>query len=326
MGGPAGVVVVAGEALMDLVPAADGAFMPVVGGGPFNSARALGRLGQATAFLGCVSRDPFGERLAAALAADGVGLDARLFTDRPTSLALADLDAQGRASYRFYFAGTSAEALEPDLALAALPAAAAALHVGSLGLVLEPLADAVVALVERLSGQALVLVDPNVRPSFIADRASYAARLDQVVARADIVKVSDEDLQFLVPDLPPHEAAQALLAQGPTLVLLTLGAKGAVAFGSFGARAVAAPAVAVVDTIGAGDTFSGAWLAHWLRLGTSLDDGDVVAETTAFACRAAAFCCARQGALPPTPAELAGPWPFGGSGRDDGPGRPRLKR
>jgi fructokinase len=302
-----GVVAVAGEALIDLVPRADGALEPLVGGGPFNAARALGRLGQATAFLGCVSRDAFGGRIAASLEADGVALDERLRTDRPTSLAIAELDAAGAASYRFHFADTSAEALEPGVALACLPETVRALHVGGLGLVLEPMAYAVEALAERLAGRALVMVDPNVRPSLIRDRAAYEARLSRVVSHADIVKLSDEDLQVLAPDRPPDEAARALLSQGPKLVLLTLGSKGAVAFGAFGDCAVPAPQVNVVDTIGAGDTFSGAWLTRWLQLERPLGDRNAVQDATAFACRAAALSCTRAGASPPTLAEMAQP-------------------
>ena len=302
---PAGIAVVAGEALIDLVPRADGTLAPFVGGGPFNTARALGRLEQPVAFIGCVSRDAFGRLLAASLATDGVSLDARLRTDRPTSLAMAELDDAGRATYRFYFTGTSAEALEPDAALASLPDRVSALHVGGLGLVLEPMAQAVEALVERLSGEALVMVDPNVRPSHIQDSAGYAARLRRVVSRADVVKVSDEDMRVLAPDIPPHDSALAMLGQGPKLVLLTLGAAGAVAFGSFGSRTAAAPEVEVVDTIGAGDAFSGAWLARWLELGQPLGDADAVLEATEFACRAAALSCTREGASPPTRAELA---------------------
>jgi fructokinase len=299
-------VVVAGEALIDLVPAADGSLIPALGGGPFNTARALGRLGQAVDFVGAVSRDRFGDRLAAALTTDGVGLDAALRTDRPTSLAMAELDAQGSASYRFYFAGTSAEGLDREAALAALPQEVAALHVGGLGLVLEPLALAVEALVERLSGQALVFVDPNIRPSIIADPVSHAARLKRVLARADVVKVSDADLQVLAPGRPPYEAARDLLGQGPRLVLLTLGAQGCMVLGTFGARTVAAPQVAVVDTIGAGDIFSAAWLARWLELEREIDDGEAVEDAATFACRAAALSCARQGASPPTRDELMG--------------------
>jgi fructokinase len=298
-------VVVAGEALVDLVPDAQGALTPLLGGGPFNTARALGRLGQPAAFIGAVSRDRFGDRLAEALAADGVALDARLHTDRPTSLAMAEVDACGAATYRFYFSGTSAEGLEPDTALAVLPEDIGALHVGGLGLVLEPLAQAVEAMVERLSGDALVMLDPNVRPSLMGDPGRYAARLARVIARAEVVKVSDEDLGALFPGRPAEASAQALLAQGPKLVLLTLGEKGAMAFGAFSPFHVGAPRVAVADTIGAGDSFSGAWLARWLRLEASLGDEEAVRDATSFACRAAALSCTRPGADPPTQAELA---------------------
>lgn len=297
-------VVVAGEALVDLVPRADGALAPALGGGPFNTARALGRLGHRTAFIGAVSRDQFGDQLAAALADEGVLVDGGLRTGRPTSLAMAQIDAHGSASYRFYFEGTSAEGLTPEIALAALPTNVSALHVGSLGLVLKPLADAVEAVVGRLAGKALVMVDPNVRPSIIADPAGHAARLLRVVAQSDIVKVSDGDLDVLAPGRSPQDAARDLLALGPRLVLLTLGARGAVAFGDFGACAVEAPAVKVVDTIGAGDTFSGAWLARWLELAEPLSNRDAVREATEFGCRAAAWSCARQGAAPPRREQL----------------------
>lgn len=300
-----GRVVVAGEALIDLVAQADGNLKPALGGGPFNTARAVARMGRATAFIGAISHDHFGDQLAAALAADGVALDERLRTERPTSLAMAQLDEQGSASYRFYFEGTSAEGLGAASALAALPSDAAALHVGSLGLVLEPMAEAVEALVAAASPGALVMLDPNLRPSIISDRARHGARLERVMARADVVKVSDADLLEMFPGLTPQDAASSLLEKGPRLVLLTLGPEGAVALGAFGRQAIAAPAVTVVDTIGAGDTFSGAWLARWLELDADLADGQAVRDATEFACRAAALCCERAGAVPPTRAELA---------------------
>jgi fructokinase len=301
-----GAVVVAGEALIDLVPAADGRLTPVVGGGPFNTARAVGRLGQPATFIGRISHDAYGRRLAAALEADGVRLPPALRCDLPTSLALAELDVAGRAAYSFYFQGTSAVALSPEDALAALPSEVAALHVGGLGLVLEPLATAVEALVSACAGSALVVVDPNVRPSLMSEPAAYRRRLDRILAQADVVKVSDEDLAFLDPERSPRAAAERLLEAGPKLALLTLGGEGAVALGAFGALTAPAPVVRVVDTIGAGDTFSGAWLARWTQLGRALDDREAVADATAFACRAAALSCTRAGASPPTLAELGG--------------------
>jgi fructokinase len=302
--GERGVVVVAGEALIDLVTRADGTLEPLVGGGPLNAARALGRLEQPTAFIGGVSRDRLGKLIVEALRADGVNFNERLLVDQPTSLAVAELDAAGSASYRFYFSGTSAEGLAREAALSALPREVAALHVGGLGLVLEPTATAVEALVGQVAGRSLVMLDPNVRPSLITDRQAYAARLARIVSKADVVKVSDDDLRLLSPGRPPQQTARTLLTQGPTLVLLTLGSKGAMAIGTFGAYAVTAPKVAVEDTIGAGDTFSGAWLARWLQLDRPLTDREAVLDATRFACQAAAFSCTRKGASPPTLAEM----------------------
>ena len=304
-----GQVIVVGEALVDLVARNDGTISATPGGGPFNTARALGRLGVPTHFLGSVSNDRFGREIASALEGDGVVFDNALVTDRPTSLAVAELDERGAASYRFYFEGTSAERIESDKALAALPAHVCAVHAGSLGLVLQPLAETVEAVVTKFAGNALVMLDPNIRPSILRDHASYLARLQRVMALSDIVKVSEEDMQFLAPDRPPLDAARALLGLGPRLVLLTLGARGAVALAQFGTCPVAAPAVAVVDTIGAGDIFSGAWLARWFELGQSLDNRDAVCEATSFACRVAALSCTHKGAVSPTRSIIELPLP-----------------
>ncbi len=236
------VIVVAGEALIDLVPADDGTLVPHAGGGPFNTARALGRLGCPVAYLGRVSTDHFGARLAGLLAEDGVRLDAHVRTDDPTTLALVELDDRGAAAYRFYTEGTASAGLTPQAALTALPADAAYLHVGTLGLVLEPMADALEALVEERAGRALVMSDPNCRPAIIADAPRYRDRLARVLRGTDVVKVSDDDLAWLAPGVPPGEAARALLAQGPAVVLLTCGADGALALTADGETAVAAPA------------------------------------------------------------------------------------
>jgi fructokinase len=288
-------ILVAGEALVDLVPADDGTLSPYPGGGPFTTARALGRLGRPVAFAGRLSTDRFGERMAEMLAADGVALDTAERTDDPTTLALAEVDPAGAAAYRFYTEGTSASGLR-----AAGLDDAAVLHVGTLALVLEPMASAVEALTDRLAGRALVMVDPNIRPAAIADEAGYRARLARVLARSDVVKVSDEDLDWLAP-------GETLLDRGPTVSLVTRGGEGAAVHGAFGSFEVAAPAVAVADTIGAGDTFSAGWLAWWTEHGLERDalaDRDAVAAATAFACRAAAITCSRRGADPPRRDEL----------------------
>ncbi|HTE60562.1 MAG TPA: carbohydrate kinase [Solirubrobacteraceae bacterium] len=307
MGG-AGIIVVAGEALIDLVPAGDGMLAAHPGGGPFNTARTLGRLERPVAYLGRISTDAFGAQLAGRLADDGVRLDAHVRTDDPTTLALVDLDERGSAHYRFYDAGTAAPGLTEAAALAALPDGVAALHVGTLGLVLEPMAAALEALAAELAGRALVMVDPNCRPAVVTDPAAYRARLVRVLAHADVVKVSDDDLAWLAPGVPATDAARALLGQGPAVVLLTRGADGALALTGEAEEAVAAPPVDVVDTIGAGDAFSGGWLAWWSERGlgrAELADAAVVAEATRFACLVAARTCERAGASPPWRAELA---------------------
>jgi fructokinase len=302
-----GLIVVAGEALIDLVPAGDERLVAHAGGGPFNTARTLGRLERPVTYLGRISTDRAGRRLADRLAGDGVRPDGLVRTDDPTTLALVELDEQGRARYRFYEQGTSVPGLTEADALAALPDGAAFLHIGSLGLVLEPIAAALEALAGELSGRALVMVDPNCRPAVIADAAAYRARLARVLALADVVKVSEEDLAWLAPGTAATAAARALLREGPAVVLLTLGGEGAVVLTGAGEEAIAAPPVDVVDTIGAGDAFSGGWLAWWSERGlgrAELADAASVSGATRFACLVAARTCERAGASPPSRAEL----------------------
>jgi fructokinase len=303
-----GVVVVGGEALYDLVLDEAERLHAHPGGGPFTTARTIGRLGQPVAYLGRLSTDRFGVSLRELLARDGVRLDAVVDTDDPTTLALAELDADGSAVYRFYERATSVPGLTPKAALAALPASVAILHVGALGLVLEPIAEALEAVVDELAGRALVAVDPNVRPAAIADPRAYRGRLARVIAKSDVVKVSEDDLAWLAPGRAARDAARALLDEGPTVVLLTRGAEGAVAVTADGDRAVPAPAVTVVDTIGAGDAFGGGFLAWWHARGLGRDelrDADRVHEATRFAALVAARTCARAGASPPTLDQLA---------------------
>jgi fructokinase len=294
-------VVVGGEALVDLVLAPDGELRAHSGGGPFNTARALGRLEQPVLFLGRLSRDRFGERMRAELTGDGVLLDAVVDTDDPTTLAVAEIDESGAASYRFYTEGTSA----PGLTEARLPDDLAMLHVGTLGLLLEPLAGTLRDAVERAAGRALVMVDPNVRPVLIGDREEYRAQLAAVLRHTDVVKASEEDLEWLAPGAGPAEAARELLHDGPTVALVTRGAEGALVVTPGAERAVPAPRVEVVDTIGAGDAFSGGFLADWRRNERrSLADLDAVAAAADFACRVAALTCARAGASPPRLADI----------------------
>ena len=298
-------ILVGGEALYDLVARADGSLSGHPGGGPFNTARTIGRLRRPVAYLGRLSTDRLGATHERMLREDGVDLTATQRTDDPTTLALASLDADGAASYSFYVAGTAAPGLTPAAALASLPAQVAALHVGTLGLVLEPLAAALEAVVARLAGKTMVVVDPNVRPDVVAGADRYRARLQRVMQMSDAVKVSEEDLAWLYPERPAPEAARGLLAIGPKVVLLTRGAAGATVVSSHGDAAIAPVAVDVVDTIGAGDAFSGGFLAWWSSRGLdarALRDEDLVIEAARFAAVVAARTVAVAGASPPAPA------------------------
>ena len=306
-GADQGVVLVGGEALYDLVLDSTGEIRGHAGGGPFNAARTVGRLGQPASYLGRLSRDRLGRTLAAMLTADGVTLDAVVDTDDPTTLALAEVDDLGVARYRFYERGTSAPGLTATDALDALPAAVAILHVGTLGLTLEPMASALEAVAARLAGSALISVDPNIRPWVMGDEHVYRERLRRVLGHSHVVKVSEEDVDWLSPGRPAPEAARALLDDGPGVALLTRGGDGVLVVTTDEEVSVEAPKVEVVDTIGAGDAFAGGFLAWWRarELGPeALSDLDKVVDATAFGCLVAARTVARAGAFPPHLHEL----------------------
>jgi fructokinase len=300
-------IVVAGEALYDLVLDDAGAVTAHPGGGPFNAARTVARLEQPAAYLGRVSTDALGVRLAGLLEADGVDLATIVRTAEPTTLAVAELGPGGEAEYRFYTQGTAAAGLAAEDARAVLPDEVDSLLVGTLGIAVEPVAGAMEALVQDAAPRTLVAVDPNCRPAAIADAGAYRARLGRLLARADVVKVSAEDLAWLDPGSPPEQAARSLLEQGPAAVLLTLGSEGAVALTASGRMEAPASSVNVVDTIGAGDAFAGAFLAWWRARGldaSALSDRDALAGALRFAVLVSAKTCERPGADPPSLAEL----------------------
>jgi len=304
------MIIVAGEALIDLLIHPDGRLSAVPGGGPFNTARTIARLGGAVAYLGCLSSDRFGGVLREAMARDGVDLTLAETTNAPTTLAIAELDEHGAATYRFHTAHTSA----PELTAAAVGVALAirprALHLGTLGLVLEPMASALAEGVVGVVAETLVMLDPNCRPWVIPDRATYLDRLHAVMGRADVVKVSAEDLAYLAPGRPVVEAARALLDGGPSVILLTDGARAVIVLTRAETFEIAVPSVEVVDTVGAGDAFGGAFLARFIERGlgrAGLTDTAALRDTVALAIEVAGVTCRRAGADPPSRGEVG--WP-----------------
>jgi len=300
------VIVVCGEALMDMV---GNTAHP--GGGPFNTARALARLGVPAAFLGRLSTDEFGRELAGRLAADGVDLSMASSGPEPTTLAVAEIDGSGNATYRFQVDRTSA----PNFTTAMLPKqlleTVQALHVGTLGLILEPMASTIEQLVEREASRLLVMVDPNVRIDLVPAGNEYRRRLEHVITRSTIVKASEFDLAWLYPGMSYEAAADSILQNpGVRLVVATLGARGAFGAATHARIHVEAPSVDVVDTIGAGDAF-GAGLLAWLHDRNKLDrdlrlGSDELAAALNFACLVAAITCTHAGAETPRRAEVVG--------------------
>ncbi len=316
------MLTVVGENIIDLVPAG-AADVPTygayVGGSPANVAVAARRLGVETALIARVSRDVFGARIRARLAADGV--DDRYLVDaaEPSSLAVVTFDEQRRATYDFWLNGTAdwqwtaAELPDP------LGDDVTCVHVGSLAAFLEPGASRIEALLraERERGRVTISLDPNVRPAIVAgpegDLGAARERVERLVALAHVVKASDEDLGHLYPGVPVEEAARAWLARGPSLVVVTRGSDGALALARDATVAYPAPAIAVADTVGAGDTFSGALLFGLHLTGllgeagaaklAALDE-ETLGTIVVLATMAAAVNCTRQGADPPTAEEL----------------------
>lgn len=304
------MIVVAGEALIDLLVHPDGRLDAVPGGGPFNTARTIARLGGAVRFLGCLSTDAFGERLRASLADDRVDLALAESTDRPTTLAIAELDERGGATYRFHTAETSAPGLTREAVRSALATRPEAFHLGTLGLVLEPIGSALAAEIKRVGDDTLVMVDPNCRPAVIGDRSAYLERLHAVLARADVVKVSVDDLAYLAPGEEARAAARGLLERGASVVLLTDGDRSVSVVARTAMFDIHVPAVHVVDTVGAGDAFGGGFLARWMERGldrAALADPNALTDAVALAVQVAGITCQRAGADPPRRDELDRP-------------------
>jgi fructokinase len=303
------VIVAAGEALIDLAPDGD-RLRPLPGGSPYNVAIGVARLGRSVAYLGRLSTDGFGHLLQQRLTDESVDLSLVTRTDEPTTLAVVHLDERHQASYRFYLAGTSAAGLS-TAELVELPADAL-LHVsfGAVGPGTAPAGPALCALLGREHGRRLTCLDPNVRPAALGDLDTARRRVEALLAKVDVAKVSDEDLAILYPGLADEDIAGAWLDLGPAIVVVTRGAKGGLAVTARHRVEVAAEAVEVVDTVGAGDAYSAgllAWLdARQVRTRGAVEGLEVSDLEAALrqAGRVAALTCTRPGADPPDASAL----------------------
>lgn len=308
------MIVVSGEALMDVFAAGDtpaGVMLDArIGGSPLNVAIGLARLAQPVAFFGALSSGFLGDRLLAALRAEGVDTACTARLDAPTTLGLVGLSASGVPSYAFYGAG-AADRLLPLSALASVPAAPA-YHFGSFAMVVEPVAATQRALVEREFQRSVIAYDPNIRLNVEPDLARWRDTLAWMLPRTQLLKVSDEDLGLLYPGADIAQLASVWLAAGVALVIVTRGAQGASAWTAAHQIEAQPVAVKVVDTVGAGDTFQAALLACLAERGLLSREAlrslsaEALGAALRFATRAAAIACSRRGADLPRRAELPG--------------------
>ena len=307
------MILCCGEALIDFVPretrAGALAFQPMNGGSIYNTAIALGRLGAATGFFGGLSSDFFGDQLREGLAASHVDYSLSPESARSTVLAFVKLASDGQARYSFIDEGSAARMLD-EAQLPVLGDHIQALHTGSISLVLEPCATAFEALVRREAARRVVSYDPNIRPTLIKDRAAVLARLARMAALADLIKLSDEDLEWIAPGAAADAVAAAWLKAGAKVVTVTRGAEGAAAFTARERVEIAGINVTVADTIGAGDTFTAGMLTALSRRAfltkpalAALGAADLRAVLE-FAARAAAITVSRPGADPPWSHEI----------------------
>lgn len=309
------MILCCGEALIDMLPRrlSDGgrAFLPAAGGAVFNTAIAIGRLGAPVGFFSGLSTDFFGDLLRETLEASQVDTGIAVSLERPTTLAFVTL-VEGQARYDFYDENTAGRMLSAA-DLPALGDRVEALFFGGISLIAEPCGATFETLATRESSKRVIMLDPNVRPGFVSDETAYRARLERLIALADIVKLSDEDLLWLRGEGEIDRRAEAILAQGPALVIVTRGADAATGYSRHHRVAVRSHSVAVVDTIGAGDTFNAGVLTvlHERRLLSkpavaALGEDDLRAAL-ALGSAAAAVTVSRAGADTPWRSEIAGP-------------------
>ena len=308
------MLIACGDALIDFVPtrSVDGreAVMPAVGGSCLNVAIGLARLGAQAGFVGGISTDLFGRMIADHAAASKVDLGLATRSDHQTTLAFVRVVA-GESHYAFYDAETATR--NWSYRRRTIPFAdVEAVHVGSTTLVDDPGAAETMALVTDARATSTISFDPNCRPNLVKDKPAYLARMAAFAAEADLVKMSDVDFAYLFGDEPHRQRATALLGQGASLVVITRGSGGAMAWhAAAGQIEVAAPKVEVADTIGAGDSFQAALLFALHEQGRmarrALKDiaADELRRALSFAADCAGLTCTRPGADPPWRREVS---------------------
>lgn len=303
------MIVCCGEALIDMIPIhgvnGEEGFQPLVGGAIFNTAIGLGRLGTDVAMVSGISNDLFGVQLVDALVISKVKTNLLVRSNLPTTLAFVRL-TNGNANYTFYDENSAGRCFHLA-AMPALPKAANCLYFGGISLISEPAADSYCAFAERESKQRVIMLDPNIRPSIISDEKAYRARINRMIAIADIIKVSDEDLDWLVPGgADIAEKVIRLRQPANQLIIVTRGSNSCLAFGASGLLAEQKIEKSeVVDTVGAGDTFNSGILASLCEQNIlnkkAIADLSVVQVTEAltYGARVAAVTVSRAGANSP---------------------------
>ena len=290
---------VCGEVLIDELPRG-----AVVGGGPANTAKALARLGHEVAFIDGISTDAYGVKARAEFAADGVDLSLAMTSDLPTAVAEVTLAADGGASYVFKLDKTATF----DFNSSWLPDPSRykpqVLHIGTLATLVQPGADVLFDWALECADFAPVVFDPNIRPQVLSDREKYVALVEKWIGISSVVKLSDDDFEWLYPGKSPESVAEQWLQGGVALVVITRGADGLVGYTSDGVVEVAGEKVNVVDTVGAGDTVGAIVVQGLITDGLLNMRGSVLKDVLHRAAVAAAITCSRAGAQPPYAHEI----------------------
>jgi len=301
------MILCCGEALIDMLPRqstlGENAYAPYAGGAIFNTAIALGRLGMPTGFFTGLSDDMLGDVLRETLAAANVDFSFCAISARPTTVAFVKL-VNGSATYAFYDEGTAGRMITTD-DLPVLGDNIEAIHFGAISLIPDPCGGTYEALLAREREACVISLDPNIRPGFIKNKQSHHDRIMRMAAQSDIIKFSDEDLEWFGMSGDHDALAAQWLNIGPKLVVITKGADGAVGYTRNMKVDVPSERVDVVDTIGAGDTFDAGVLASLRRDGLLTKyhvanlDQKAIRNALAFAAKVAAVTVSRAGANPP---------------------------